>query len=77
MIKTAGPAAEVVDRTDQLDTADTAMKTEDTAVWAVDDTAVAVDDVDDTAAAGTYFINIRYESFIKLITIISFMWGSY
>ncbi len=29
----------MVDRTDQLDTADTAVKTEDTAVWAADDTA--------------------------------------
>ncbi len=55
--KAAWPAAEVVDRTDHLDTADTAMKTEDTAVLAADDTAVAVDDMDDTAAAtaaGTY-----------------------
>ncbi len=43
----AGPAAEVVDSTDQLDTADTAVKTEYT--------AVAVDVVDDTtAAAGAY-----------------------
>ncbi len=48
-MKAAGLAAEVVDRTDQLDTADTAVKTEDTAV-AVDDV-----DVDDTAAAdGAY-----------------------
>ncbi len=55
-MKSAGPAAEVVDRTDQLDTANTAVKTEDTAVQAVDYTAVAVDDVDDTAsaAAGIY-----------------------
>ncbi len=49
-MKAAEPAAEVVDRTDQLDTADAAMKTEDAAVQAADDTAVAVDDVDDTAA---------------------------
>ncbi len=52
-MKAAWPAAKVVNRTDQLDTADTAVKSEDTAVWAVDDTAVAVDDmdVDDTATA--------------------------
>ncbi len=36
----------MVDRTDQLDTADTAVKSEDTAVLAADDV-----DVDDTAAA--------------------------
>ncbi len=56
-MKAAGPAAEVVDRTDQLDTADTAVKTEDTAVK-TEYTAVAVDDVnvDDTAAGGgAYF----------------------
>ncbi len=47
-MKAAGPAAKVLDRTDQLDTADTAVKTEDIAV-AVDDV-----DVDDTAAAGAY-----------------------
>ncbi len=51
VMKAAGHAAEVVDRTDQLDTADTDVKTEDTAVQAVDNTALAVDDVDDTAAA--------------------------
>ncbi len=39
VMKAAGPAAEVVDRTDQLDTADTAVR-------ATDDTAVVVDDVD-------------------------------
>ncbi len=39
--KAAGPAAEVVDRTDQLDTADTAVKTEDTAVK-TEDTAVKI-----------------------------------
>ncbi len=44
-MKAAGPAAEDVDRTDQLDTA---VKTEDTAM-AVDDV-----DVDDTAAADAY-----------------------
>ncbi len=49
----ARPVTEMVDRTDQLDTADAAMKTEDTAVWAADDTALSADDVDvdDTAAA--------------------------
>ncbi len=42
----------MVDRTDQLNTVDTAVKINDTDVQAVDDTAVAVDvDVDDTAAA--------------------------
>ncbi len=56
-MKAAGPA-EVVDRTDQQNTADTAVMTEDTAVK-TEDTAVPVDDVDvdDTAAAavaGTY-----------------------
>ncbi len=55
VMKAAGPAAEVVDRTDELDTADTAVKTEDTAVRAADDIAVFVDDVYNTAAAdGTY-----------------------
>ncbi len=59
VMKASGPAAEVVDRTNHLDTADTAdtaVKYEDTAVQAADDTAVAVDDVDvdDTAAAGAY-----------------------
>ncbi len=48
-MKAVGPAAEVVDRTNYLDTADTAVKTEDTAVTG---------DVDDTAAgAGTYLQN--------------------
>ncbi len=52
-MRAAGPASEVVDRTDELDTADTAVKSEYTAVWAADETTVAVDyvDVDDTAAA--------------------------
>ncbi len=58
VMKAAGPAAEVVDMTEQLDIADTAVKTEDTAVQ-IEDTAVAVDgvDMDDTAvaAAGAYF----------------------
>ncbi len=65
-MKAVGPAAEVVDRTNYLDTADTAVKTEDTAVTG---------DVDDTAAgAGTYLqnkhtycISIQYESPIKSI----------
>ncbi len=35
----------------QLDTANAAVMSEDTVVRAVDDTAVAVDDVDDTAVA--------------------------
>ncbi len=52
-MKAAGHAAEVVDRSDQLDTADTAVKTADTAVK-TEDTVVAVY-VDDTAAtAGAY-----------------------
>ncbi len=56
LMKAGGPVAQVVDRTDKLDTADTAVKTKDTAVK-TEYTAVAVDDmdVDDTAAAaGTY-----------------------
>ncbi len=55
-MKAARPAAEVVDRTDQLDTADTAVKSEDTAVRAAEDTAVAVDDVDDTVAAACAYL---------------------
>ncbi len=55
VMKATGPAAEVVDRTDQLDTTDTTVKT--------DDTAVAVNDVDvDDTAAGRYCISIRCES---------------
>ncbi len=53
-MKVAGPAAEVVDRTDQLNTADTAVKIEYTAVQTVDDTAVAVDVVEVTTAAGAF-----------------------
>ncbi len=49
-MKAAGPAAKVVDRTDHLNMEDTAVKTEDTSVQAVEDTTVAVDDVDDTVA---------------------------
>ncbi len=59
------------------------MKTEDTAGWAADDTAVALDDVDDTAAAvadgaylqtdALYCIIIWYEYSMKSIIIISSM----
>ncbi len=45
-MKAVGTTAEVVDRTVKLDTADSTVKTEDTAVT-VDDV-----DVDDTATAG-------------------------
>ncbi len=51
-MKVAGTAAEVVDRTDQLDTADTAVKTKCTAVK-TEDTDVAVDDTA-AAAVGAY-----------------------
>ncbi len=47
-MKAAGPSAQVVDRTDQLDTADTAVKTEVTAMVVYDV------DVDDVATAGVY-----------------------
>ncbi len=59
-------AVEVVDSTDQLHTADTAVETEDTAVKTKDtavktkDTAMAVDDVDvdvdDNAAAAAAYL---------------------
>ncbi len=55
-MKAAGPAAEVVDRTDQLDTA---VKFEYTAVWAADDTAVAVDDVDMDVSAAAAVVGDR------------------
>ncbi len=45
-MKVAGPTSEVVDRTDQLHSADAAVMSEDTAVLAADDTAVTDEDVD-------------------------------
>ncbi len=42
-MKAAGHVVEVVDRTDQLDTADTTVESDDTTVRVADYTTVAVD----------------------------------
>ncbi len=48
-MKVAGPATGVLDRTDQLETAE--LETEGTAVWIAGDTAVAVDDGESSCMA--------------------------
>ncbi len=67
-MKTAGPIAEVVDRTDRLETADTVVRTDHTAKQAAKNIAVSVDDgdVDDTAAATAAVTYLRVQT--------SFMW---